>query len=41
MVGELITPTQVLATEMAVTYHCDDDEKDEVIVSLEFEGNPT
>ncbi len=30
---------QVLATQMAVTYDYDDDDKDEVIASMEFEGN--
>ncbi len=30
-----------MAIEMVVTYDCDDDEKDEVIASLESEGNPT
>ncbi len=30
---------QVLATQMVITYDCDDDEEDEVIASMEFEGN--
>ncbi len=30
---------QVLATQMVVTCDCDDDEEDEVIASMESEGN--
>jgi xanthosine utilization system XapX-like protein len=35
MVGELITPTQVLVEEMAITSNCDD----EGIASSKFESN--
>jgi hypothetical protein len=35
MAGELITPTQVLVEEMAITSNCDD----ESIVSSKFESN--
>jgi hypothetical protein len=39
MVGELITPSQVLAEEMVITSDCDDEEDDEGIASSKFEGN--
>jgi hypothetical protein len=39
MVGELITPAQVLVEEMAITSHCDDKKDDEGIASSKFEGN--
>lgn len=39
MVGELITPAQVLVEEMAIISDCDDEENDEGIVSSKFKGN--
>jgi hypothetical protein len=39
MVGELITPAQVLVEEMAITSDCDDEEDDEGIASSKSEDN--
>ncbi len=39
MVGELITLTQVLVEEMAITSYCDDEEDDESIASSKSKGN--
>jgi hypothetical protein len=40
MIGELITPAQVLAKEMVIRSDCDDDEEaNDKLASSNFEGN--